>query len=78
VFKTVFGMGLHQGACEEGVRKNNFFGTYLVGPLLVMNPLFTKKLLKIMGAGDVSLAFEDEVMQAYKLRVEDFKQAKRK
>src|SRR5574344_916014 len=27
---------------EEGIHVHNFFGTYLLGPLLVLNPYFTK------------------------------------
>lgn len=76
LFKNVIGMGQYPGATEEGVRKNNFFGTYLVGPILVMNPPFTKKLLEAMGVKEPKLALEEETMEAYKNRVIDFKQVK--
>ena len=56
----------------EGIRLHNFFGTYLVGPILVMNPPFTKYLLRLIGAGDVPLAFEKENMEAYAQRKKDF------
>ena len=56
----------------EGIRLHNFFGTYLVGPILVMNPPFTKYLLRLLGAGDVPLAFEKENMEAYAQRKKDF------
>lgn len=53
----------------EGINYKNFFATYLLGPFLVLNPLFTKHLLKLMGhSGD--LAFEEEAMAAYNERVE--------
>ena len=56
----------------EGIRKNNFMGTYVIGPLLVLNPPFTKWLLKGIGAGDVKLAFEKEAMEAYEARVKEY------
>lgn len=52
----------------EGVHYKNLFLTYLLGPLLVLNPLFTKYLLRLLGHDD-TLAFEKEAMEAYKLRL---------
>ena len=66
------GVGLNIKAKYEGIRVNNFFGTYLVGPILVLNPPFTKYILNLMGAGDVELAFEAENMAAYEQRKKDF------
>lgn len=54
---------------NEGIRYNNFFATYLLGPFLVLNPPFTKYLLRLMGHDD-SLAFEKEAMDAYNERVD--------
>lgn len=31
---------------SEGFRKNNFYGTYLIGPLLVRNPILLEKICK--------------------------------
>lgn len=72
LFKKTKGIGLNPKAAWEGVRLHNFFGTYLVGPILVMNPPFTKYLLRLIGAGDVPLAFEKENMEAYAQRKKDF------
>lgn len=72
LFKKVKGVGLNRTAAWEGIRLHNFFGTYLVGPILVMNPPFTKYLLRLLGAGDVPLAFEKENMEAYAQRKKDF------
>ena len=66
------GVGLNIKAKYEGIRVSNFFGTYLVGPILVLNPPFTKYILNLMGAGDVKLAFEAENMAAYEQRKKDF------
>ena len=72
LFKKTKGVGLNPKAAWEGVRLHNFFGTYLVGPILVMTPPFTKYLLRLIGAGDVPLAFEKENMEAYAQRKKDF------
>ncbi len=66
------GVGIHPGVSYEGIHKNNFYATYLIGPLLVLNPLFTKHLLKSLGQPD-ALPFEDVVMKAYQLRLGEFK-----
>ena len=68
------GVGLNKKCPFEGVRRNHFFGTYLLGPLLVNNPPFTRSLLKAMGAGDVPLALEQAVEAAYEKRLEDFRE----
>lgn len=72
LFKKTKGVGLNPKAAWEGIRLHNFFGTYLVGPILVMNPPFTKYLLRLISAGDVPLAFEKENMEAYAQRKKDF------
>ena len=54
---------------KEGIHYKNFFATYLLGPFLVLNPPFTKHILKLMGHDD-SLAFEEEAMDAYNERVD--------
>ena len=66
-------MGLNKKCPFEGVRFRNFFGTYLLGPLLINNPPFTKYLLSRLGVENPILAFEKEVQAAYEKRLEDFK-----
>ena len=41
LFKTVRGDGLNPETKAEGIKKNNFFATYIIGPILVLNPPFT-------------------------------------
>ena len=72
LFETKRGPGLNPYITGEGIRKNNFMGTYVIGPLLILNPPFTKRLLRDMGAGDVTLAFEKEAMEAYEARVKEY------
>ena len=73
LFGVEKGMGLNKKCPFEGVRAHNFFGTYLLGPLLINNPPFTKYLLSRLGVDSPTLAFEKEVQAAYEKRLEDFK-----
>jgi len=70
--RVIKGIGLNKKAKFEGIHYKNFFGTYIIGPILVMNPSFTKKILKIMGSESTKLAFEEEVNEAYKKKLADF------
>lgn len=67
------GMGLNRETALEGIRLNNFIGTYLIGPLLVMNPPFTRWLLNAIGAQDAPLAFADALELAYAQRLKEFR-----
>ncbi|MBR3281396.1 MAG: glutamine amidotransferase [Clostridia bacterium] len=35
---VIFGVGADKENTKEGIRKNNFFGTYVIGPILIKNP----------------------------------------
>ena len=72
LFSVEKGLGRSENAAEEGIRSGGVLGTYLLGPLLVLNPDFTRWLLDDLGAKDAPLAFEEEVRQAYKVRLEQF------
>ncbi len=72
LFERVKGAGLNPDDEGEGIRVNNFFGTYLIGPLLVMNPDFTKYLLGLAGVKVDKLKFEDEMRDAYNQRIKEF------
>lgn len=74
LFQTEKGVGLNKKCPFEGVQKNNFFGTYLLGPLLILNPEFTRYLLACMGVEAPQLAFEEEANSAYQARLKDFKE----
>ncbi len=62
------GIGMNPGIREEGLRRNNFFATYSLGPFLILNPLFTKLILKKIGLPD-RLCFEKEIIEAYEYRL---------
>lgn len=71
--KVEKGIGLNKESKLEGIMKNNFIGTYLIGPILILNPLFTEKLLEKMGVNKENLAYAEDVKAAYNQRLEEFK-----
>ena len=71
--KVEKGIGLNKESDLEGVSKNNFIATYLIGPILILNPDFTKKLIEKMGIKDKNIAFEEDAKKAYIQRLEEFK-----
>jgi CobQ-like glutamine amidotransferase family enzyme len=77
LFETVRGAGRNPGETREGIRYKNFMATYLLGPLLVLNPPFTRLMLRLIGAGDRPVPFEKAAMDAYTLRLDEFKDPKR-
>lgn len=70
--KGIRGMGINRSTIYEGIRKNDFYGTYLIGPLLIMNPYFTQFLFTRMGISKPKLAYAAAVKEAYGRRVEEF------
>lgn len=70
--KVEKGIGINKESKLEGINKNNFFGTYLTGPILILNPLFTKKILQIMGVDNPKLYLEKDLKAAYEERLRDF------
>lgn len=77
MFHTVRGVGRSGGSEDEGYRVNNLMATALTGPLLILNPPFTKALLREMGAACDTLAFEEAAMEAYRVRAAEFKEPSR-
>ena len=71
LFTAVRGVGRNMDTKAEGFRRGGLMATYLIGPLLILNPPFTKWLLRQMGCPD-TLAFEQAAMEAYSERVREF------
>ncbi len=46
LFEVLVGTGASNNSKDEGIHYNNFYGTYLIGPLLVRNPKFTEEFIK--------------------------------
>jgi CobQ-like glutamine amidotransferase family enzyme len=72
------GIGRNTTTAVEGVRRNNFLGTSLIGPLLVVNPHLTRALLAQLDPdSEPSLAHEDLAVAAYDARLRDFRDNRR-
>lgn len=46
MFKVIKGIGSFPKSSKEGIHYKNFYGTYLIGPVLVRNPHFLEYLVK--------------------------------
>lgn len=67
------GYGSTVDSKTEGVHRNNFYGTYLLGPFLIQNPAFTEYLIKKLGVENPQLAFKEDIEKAYEVRLNEFK-----
>jgi hypothetical protein len=72
------GIGRNTETAIEGVRVNNFIGTSLLGPLLIVNPYFTQGLLaRLDPDSEPVLAHEKFALAAYEARLSDFRDERR-
>ncbi len=46
LFEVIRGTGSNPHQTVEGIKYKNFYGTYLIGPLLIRNPALLKKIIK--------------------------------
>ncbi|MCL2627593.1 MAG: hypothetical protein FWD44_02690 [Oscillospiraceae bacterium] len=76
LFETRRGAGRAPGQKEEGARINNFFATSVLGPLLILNPPFTRYILSLLGVHSYTLPYEQEILTAYNARLSEFKDPK--
>lgn len=76
--KAIRGDGLNKSSKLEGVKIKNFIGTSILGPILVLNPIFTKYYLRnILGIENAEIAYEQDAIEAYEKRLSEFKDPKR-
>ena len=73
LFQTLRGAGRRPRQPEEGIRVNNFLGTYVLGPLLVLNPPFACRLLGLLGIENRPLPYGEAAMAAYEARLAEFR-----
>ena len=72
------GIGRNTTTATEGVRRNNFIGTSLLGPILITNPHFTRALLTQLDPdSEPTLAHESFALEAYNARLRDFRDNRR-
>lgn len=72
VFDVKIGTGINANSKKEGLRKNNFMGTYYVGPILCINPDFTKYVLSLLNVKLDKLPYEDIAREAFNVRKQEF------
>lgn len=72
------GIGRNRSTEVEGVRRNNFVGTSLIGPILIDNPHLTRALLMQLDPNtEPVLAHEQLALAAYDARLADFREDRR-
>ena len=59
----------------EGILSGRVIATYLLGPLLVANPDFTKWLMVQLGVENPALPFEDALYLAYETKRKEFQRS---
>ena len=70
---TTRGIGRNPTTRVEGVRVNNFIGTSLIGPVLLMNPHLTEWLVSsLVPNSEPQLAHKDFAVAAYDARFREF------
>ena len=70
--KTLRSVGMNPKTDNEGIKINNFYATYVIGPILILNPIFTEYLLDSIGLKKYKLAYKEEALDAYNSRLHDY------
>ena len=75
LFSVKTGCGYDPNNNKEGIKHNNFFGTYLLGPLLIRNPYLLEYIVKII-LDNKKIAYKkvtlDTAYKAYEEYLEHF------
>lgn len=66
------GDGLNRETKYEGICRNRFFGTYMLGPILILNPDFCLYIQKVLGVSEPRLVYEEAARDAYEERVRQY------
>ena len=72
LFDTIRGPGFNNKETREGIHYKNFMGTYLLGPLLILNPNFTIDFANEIGMSEFKPAFYDTAKAAYEMRLKQY------
>lgn len=65
--KVTLGPGNSDGAAAEGYHYRNFFGTEMIGPLLVKNPHFMDMLVRALAGDSYKETRHDSAVKAYEV-----------
>ncbi len=71
LFQTTRGFGMNKELEGEGIHYKNFVATYVTGPLLIMNPLFTERLFQQWNI-PVEIPYREALLEAYEIRVVEY------
>lgn len=74
MYEVTKGDGINRETKYEGVRRNNFMGTYTLGPILILNPDFTLYLQRLLGVDNPVLVYEAPMRDAYEERVRQYEE----
>ena len=73
LFTVKSGCGYDPKETKEGIRHNNFFGTYLIGPLLVRNPALLKYLMNnLIKSKDENYEIKNNVLEIEEKAYQNF------
>ena len=67
------GIGINRDSKLDGIRINNLYATHIIGPLLPLNPNFTKYIMELLGVKNPKVAFEEAAMESYNQRLKEYK-----
>ncbi len=70
--KVEIGTGSCPDTKLEGICTDNLIATYMLGPILVANPDFSKWLLKRLGIDNPVLPFENALYESYEAKRKEF------
>lgn len=70
--RVQIGSGVNPDTKLEGIRQDRVIATYMLGPLLIANPDFSKWLLKQIGIAEPVLPYEDALYLSYETRRKEF------
>ena len=71
--KDEVGFGLNKDTKLEGYRRGNLIATWLIGPLLPLNPDFSRWLLDLIGCKGVALPYEGQARSSFEWRIKELR-----
>lgn len=64
-------LGNNKQSAAEGIQENNFFGTQLIGPVLVKNPHFLTHICRLITGDVIELPDDSYAKKAYQLALDE-------
>lgn len=67
-----YGCGRNKETKKEGIKYKNFIGTYVIGPILALNPDFASNLMDICNIKEDETILKEDAILAHDKRVREF------